>query len=230
MAKIIPIVLLHGALGCKKQLQPLKELLEQQGRQVISLDFSGHGGRPLPETKFGIETFATDLISFLDANHIHQADVFGYSMGGYVAIWASHIHPLRVRNMVTLGTKFDWDPASAEREVKKMNPEKIVEKVPAFARLLEARHAPVSWKELMNETAQMMTALGQKPLLTESVMKSVSNEVTILLGDQDDMADREYSQRVARWIRNAQFVLLADTPHPIEKVNLSVLLPYLLKK
>lgn len=132
--------------------------------------------------------------------------------------------------MVTLGTKFDWDPSSAEREVKKMNPEKIVEKVPAFARLLEARHAPVSWKELMNETAQMMTALGQKPLLTESIMKSVSNEVTILLGDQDDMADREYSLQVARWIRNAQFVLLADTPHPIEKVNLSVLLPYLLKK
>jgi hypothetical protein len=41
----------------------------------------------------------------------------------------------------------------------------------------------------------------------------------IYLGDQDDMADRDYSERVAKLLPNGSFTLLNDTKHPIEKVK-----------
>lgn len=219
------ILLLHGALGSKSQLEPLKSVLEKEGREVYSLNFSGHSGKPYRDL-FGIETFAQDVSQFLEDNKISQADIFGYSMGGYVALWLAHIRPDRVGKIVTLGTKFDWDPESAAKEVKKVNPEKILEKIPAFARILEQRHAPNDWKDLLRKTAAMMTALGNSPLLTLPVLKTILHPVSILLGDQDDMADRAYSEVVASSLPNGNFELLSNTPHPIEKVNLELLTPF----
>jgi pimeloyl-ACP methyl ester carboxylesterase len=118
-----------------------------------------------------------------------------------------------------MGTKFDWDPVSARREVGKLDVDKIIEKVPAFARLLEHRHLPNDWRELIARTGEMMLQLGEHPLLTEDILATVKNDVEIWLGDRDDMADREYSQRVAKILPNAQFKLLPDTPHAVEKLR-----------
>jgi pimeloyl-ACP methyl ester carboxylesterase len=215
-----PVLLLHGALGSKTQLDPLKSLLESEGRTVYLMNFSGHSGSPFSEA-FGIETFADDIQNFLDQNALSKVDIFGYSMGGYVALWFAHLHPEKVDKIVTLGTKFDWTVESAERETKKLNAEKIEEKVPAFARILQNRHAPNDWKELLSKTSAMMKGLGAKPLLTEKILASIKNESHIVLGDTDDMADRNFSEVVSTILANAKFTLLSNTPHPIEKVKLS---------
>ncbi len=218
-----PIILLHGALGALQQLELLRRELMSNGREVYVLNFSGHGGKPFSQQGFGIDVFANDVISFMDENEIRKADIFGYSMGGYVAIWMAHRFPGRVEKIITLGTKFDWDPASAQKEVAKMNADKIVEKIPAFARILETRHAPNDWKELLGRTKDMMLSLGEKPMITQELAKKLSNRILILLGDLDDMADRAFSQTIASEFPNGKFKLLIDTPHPIEKVNINEL-------
>lgn len=220
------ILLLHGALGTQTQLEDLKVLLQKDSFEVHGMDFSGHHGVPFSPAGFGIEVFAYDVLRYLDQNRLNEVDIFGYSMGGYVAVWLAHLFPDRVKRVITLGTKFDWNPESAEREIRKLDPEKIQQKVPAFARLLEHRHAPNDWKELLHRTAHMMKHLGDRPLLTENIFTSIEMPVTILLGDQDDMADRSYSQQVARLLPDGRFVLLKDTPHAIERVNLELISEY----
>lgn len=217
-----PVLLLHGALGSKTQLDPLKVALEASGRTVYSLNFSGHSGESFRKD-FGIETFADDVLRFMQAQGLKTADIFGYSMGGYVALWLAHQHPSSAGRIVTLGTKFDWTPESAEREVKKVDPQKIEEKIPAFARILQHRHIPNDWKELLHKTAAMMTALGHKPLLTLEIMETITHDVTVLLGDQDDMADLMFSKKVAEALPHGKFASLEKTPHPIERVDVKFL-------
>jgi pimeloyl-ACP methyl ester carboxylesterase len=212
------ILLLHGALGAKSQLEPIRETLEQKGHVVYSINFSGHNGIPFNENGFGIDVFAADVLNLMEQHQLDTVDIFGYSMGGYVALWLAHRSPARVGEIITLGTKFDWDPASARREVAKMDPDKILDKVPAFARILEHRHAPNDWRELLRRTADMMTGLGEAPLLTNEILRSIHHPVTVYLGDRDDMADRTYSEQVASMLPNGKFILLDNTPHPIEKV------------
>lgn len=214
-----PVILLHGALGAKTQMAPIAAALEQQHREIHAINFSGHNGEPFSAEGFGIEIFAADVLAFLNKHNLPKVDVFGYSMGGYVALWLAHLHPERFNRIITLGTKFDWDAASAERETRKLNPDKIIEKVPAFARVLEMRHKPADWKTLMQKTSQMMLRLGAEPLLTESILKSIMIPVDIYLGDLDDMADRAYSERMAALLPRGRFFLLPDTPHPIEKTT-----------
>jgi pimeloyl-ACP methyl ester carboxylesterase len=217
-----PVLLLHGALGSKSQLDFLKNALEADSLTVYSMDFSGHHGEPFHDD-FAIDAFAADVLMFLDGQHLARVDIFGYSMGGYVALWFAHVHRERVDKIVTLSTKFDWDPASAEKEIKKLNPENIAEKVPAFARILQHRHVPNNWKELLHDTAAMMLGFGNEPLLTDNILKTISQKVVILLGDRDDMADPLFSRVVADTLPNGKFLLLKDTPHPIEKVDVKLL-------
>jgi pimeloyl-ACP methyl ester carboxylesterase len=219
-----PILLLHGALGASTQLQTLKQELERKGHSVFLLNFSGHGGTPFSEDGFGIEVFAEDVNRFIDQHALSNLHIFGYSMGGYVAMWFALLHPDKISKITTLGTKFDWSPESATHEVKKVNPEKIEEKIPAFARILEKRHAPNDWKELLNKTASMMRGLGDQPLLHENNLMSINCPVTIGLGGLDDMADKTYSGKVSSLIPKGKFVMLPNTPHPIEKVSMEALL------
>lgn len=217
-----PVLILHGALGSASQLEPVKASFLQKGINVHTMNFSGHGGEPF-QSHVGIEQFAEDVFRELNNRKLSTVNVFGYSMGGYVALWLARKHPNRIGKVVTLGTKFDWSEESAMKEVKKMNPDKIMEKIPAFARILESRHAPNDWKELMVKTADMMTSLGRSPLLTREVLESIPHPALVCLGDQDDMADRNYSEEVAGFLPNGRFMLLEHTPHPIEKVSLEKL-------
>lgn len=214
-----PILILHGALGSASQLDPVKSMLGNNGNIVHSLNFSGHGGNPF-QPMFGIEQFAEDTIHYLQRHQLKQVDIFGYSMGGYVALWMAKKYPDRVGKITTLGTKYDWSIESASKEVKNLNAETILEKIPAFARILEHRHAPNDWKILLHQTGDMMAALGKNPLLTKEVLQTIQHQILICLGDQDDMADRSYSEQVANYLSNGKFCLLENTSHPIEKVDL----------
>lgn len=221
-----PILILHGALGSASQLDPVKTALQRKGFDVYSMSFSGHGGVPF-QSAFNIDQFADDVLNKIDDLKLSTVNIFGYSMGGYVALRFAQNHPHRVDKIVTLGTKFDWSVESAAHEVKKLNPDKILEKVPAFARILDDRHAPNDWKALMQKTADMMMELSRSPLLTREILQFIQHATLVCLGDQDDMADKNYSQAVAEFLPNGKFLTLENTPHPLEKVSLERLIDIL---
>src|SRR5215203_1275354 len=115
------LILLHGALGSRAQLAPLDRLLSNHF-DVHALDFPGHGGTPLPP-HFSIPSLARSVQQYCEEKGLREVSVFGYSMGGYVALYLALQAPALVRRIITLATKFQWDVATAAREVKMLQPE-----------------------------------------------------------------------------------------------------------
>src|SRR5690349_11963886 len=109
------ILLLHGAIGAADQLSRLEEELAGS-YSVYRLSFSGHGGSSFAAEPFSIKLFAADVIAFLDTQQISTINIFGYSMGGYVAMYLAKYHPERVNKIITLATKFNWDETIAANE------------------------------------------------------------------------------------------------------------------
>lgn len=212
------LLLLHGAIGAKDQLQPLAKQLSDQFT-VHTMNFSGHGNEALPEY-FSIEQFAKDVIVFLDKHSIPTINIFGYSMGGYVALYLAKHHPDRVKKVMTLATKFLWTKEIAQKEVKMLDPEKIAEKLPAFAQTLETRHQPNDWKIVLKKTAEMMLKLGENNTLSIADYTSIEHLVMIGIGDKDSMVTLEETIAVYRQLKNANFLVLPNTQHPIEKVDI----------
>ena len=150
---------------------------------------------------------------------IKKANIFGYSMGGYVGLHLSKNYPGLVNKIFTLGTKFDWTPESSAREVKMLNPEKIEEKVPQFANLLKERHYPIEWKAVLRKTADMMHRLGNGEGLSPDQFSEIRHDVTISVGEEDNMVSIEESKVVSDQLNNGVFKTFASFEHPIEKVN-----------
>lgn len=212
------ILLLHGALGAQDQFNRLKKTISGK-YEVHTLNFTGHGGSDIPIEPFTMDMFAGDIISYLDTNSINEINIFGYSMGGYAALYAAMKYPGRISKIFTLAAKFDWTPETAEREVKMLDAEKMKVKVPKFAAELTARHGSDKWETVLKKTAEMMKALGNKNILTADILKQINNEVLIGIGDSDKMVSLEETITAFRNLPNANLLVLPATPHPIEQVD-----------
>ena len=211
------LILLHGAIGAKDQLEPLAEKLKNK-YTIHTISFSGHGGEAMPET-FGIEVFANDVLYYLKQNNISKTNIFGYSMGGYVALYLAKQYPEKINKVMTLATKFLWTPVIAQHEIKMLDADKITEKLPAFAQTLAGRHQPGDWKIVLQKTIGMMTAMGNKNPLSLQDYETIEHPVMISIGDKDSMVTLEETTDVCRKLKNARLTVFPDTPHPIEKAD-----------
>jgi pimeloyl-ACP methyl ester carboxylesterase len=211
------LIILHGALGAKSQFEQLSSQLSEHFL-VYTLEFDGHGTKSSEEVNFSIELFAQNLKEFMQENNIQKPLVFGYSMGGYVALKLESQYPGSIEKLVTLGTKFDWNPESAEKEAKMLNPEKIEEKVPAFAAYLKSLHGDDDWKTVLQRTAKMMLELGNKPSLRSYDFHHIQIPVQLLRGEKDAMVTNEETAEVQHLLRNGSYNEVADWLHPINLV------------
>lgn len=215
------LLLLHGAIGAKEQFNDLAQKLESKFT-VHTMNFSGHGGAVMPDS-FSIKGFAKDVAEYLAAKNIQTIKIFGYSMGGYVALYLAKEHPQLIDGIFTLATKFDWSPEIAAKETKMLDAEKIAEKVPAFANVLEKRHYPNDWKTVMSETAKMMVEMGNNNPLSIEDFSNIKIPVRISIGDKDAMVTLEETIAIYRQLPNATLTVFPNTQHPIEKVDVEEL-------
>ncbi|MEO8457890.1 MAG: alpha/beta hydrolase [Chloroflexota bacterium] len=103
-----PILLIHGfasSLDGNWKLTGVIDALVKDGRRVIAIDNRGHGksDKPLDPTVYGIDMMAADSIALLDHLGIEQADVMGYSMGGYITTNLITEHPKRFKTAIIGG-------------------------------------------------------------------------------------------------------------------------------
>ncbi|PBQ31621.1 alpha/beta hydrolase [Sphingobacteriaceae bacterium] len=215
------ILLLHGALGSSEDLRSLAITLEKEGLKVLIFNFSGHGKSDFREV-FSIPQFAKEVESFISEKELKNISVFGYSMGGFVALYLASKHPNLFEKIITLGTKFDWSQASVDKETKMLDPKVIAEKVPAFAKSLDAKHGE-AWTTLLPKTAALMREINEKDFLSHEVIKSVSVPTLLGLGDRDQMVSLEETLKVYKTLPNAQMYMLPKTKHQLESANLKLL-------
>jgi pimeloyl-ACP methyl ester carboxylesterase len=93
------LVLLHGHPSRALEWGPIiRELAAKH--QVIAIDFLGYGDSDAPDVAYNIETQVSVVVGLLGLLNIRQADVLGFSMGGWVALKVAADHPYRVRLLV----------------------------------------------------------------------------------------------------------------------------------
>jgi pimeloyl-ACP methyl ester carboxylesterase len=105
----IPLLLLHGGLfNIDLQFGQLMPGLAAT-RKVIAADFQGHG--PLTSADL-----ASDVVGLLGHLDIAQADVFGFSVGGAVALHLAINHPELVRKLIVSSASFHPDGGRQENK------------------------------------------------------------------------------------------------------------------
>lgn len=219
------LLLLHGALGSQDQMAAIGEFLKSK-YEVINLNFSGHGGKAQDQS-FSIEGFSKDVLDVLNEKSINRTHVFGYSMGGYVALYTARHFGSHIGKVVTLGTKFDWTMETAEKENKMLDPDKIELKVPKFAEHLSRQHGRDRWKKVVRQTATMMLGLAEGGKMKAEDFEAIEQEVVIGRGEDDAMVSKAESMEVAELLPNGSFTSLPGVQHVIDKEDPEVIARYI---
>jgi pimeloyl-ACP methyl ester carboxylesterase len=179
-----PLVLLHGNLSTigtsfGKVLPKLAA-----ARRVIAVEQQGHGHTADIERAFSIGQWAQDTTALLRHLGIEQADLFGYSSGGAVALEIALRSPALVRKLVWAGgTSYRRDGLYPELLAGSaaMQPEDL-DGSPfqqAYARV--APH-PENWHRLVAKTAELDRALEG---WSSEDIASLKPPALLIIGDSD---------------------------------------------
>jgi pimeloyl-ACP methyl ester carboxylesterase len=104
-----PLVLLHGGLfNIDLQFGELLPSLAAR-RQVIATDFQGHGRTNDIDRPLTSANLASDVVGLLQHLQVARADVFGFSVGGAVALHLAIRHPELVRKLIVSSASFHPD-------------------------------------------------------------------------------------------------------------------------
>jgi 2-succinyl-6-hydroxy-2,4-cyclohexadiene-1-carboxylate synthase len=100
-----PLLLLHGFTGCGQNWLPLMPALAEK-YQVVAVDLLGHGRTVAPpdESRYTIEKAAADLVALLDTLNLQDSKVWGYSMGGRLALATAVAYPHHFTHLILEST------------------------------------------------------------------------------------------------------------------------------
>src|SRR5438132_60872 len=87
-----PLVVLPGAFWT---IEAIGELVAQLAttRRVIAVELQGHGHTADIDRPLSFESMADDIAALITSLGLEQADLFGYSLGGGVALQTAIRHP-----------------------------------------------------------------------------------------------------------------------------------------
>jgi pimeloyl-ACP methyl ester carboxylesterase len=209
------LVMLHGANGCRQELEPWAQALAEDF-QVQCLNLAGHGGSPLPDV-LDMATFTADVIAQMDAAGIERAVLFGYSFGGLVALHLASYMPQRVSGVVALACKALFDPAAVGHLTHLLQVPRLMG-IPARREHLALVHQPNDWRELVVRLHNMFFGFGAKPPLSPEDLKAIDCPVLLLSGTQDQIVSPDECRALQVAIGHAGLALFEGRAHPASNV------------
>jgi pimeloyl-ACP methyl ester carboxylesterase len=95
------VVLVHGLGGRSEDWRYLAPYLAKAGYRVYMPDLVGYGRSDRPaDFSYSVPAEAAVVVAFLDAISLHQVDLGGWSMGGWIVQRIAGDHPDRVRRLL----------------------------------------------------------------------------------------------------------------------------------
>lgn len=178
-----PMVLLHGAFMAGDAMIPLAEAFGE-ARPVVTVDLRAHGRTgDDPSTPLTFEVMADDVATLIAELGRGPVDLFGYSMGGAVALLTAHEHRDLVNRLIILSA-----PYNSEGWYPELLP--VMESVPADAfrgTLIEEIYTAQSpTPEAFDAfVARVRGAMGASRSLSADEVASIEAPTMIALGDAD---------------------------------------------
>jgi pimeloyl-ACP methyl ester carboxylesterase len=223
-----PLVLLHGAFGFAQGWSSILPKLEKS-RKVIVVELQGHGHTADRDQPLTYEQMSEDVAELLKQLKVKSADLFGYSMGGTVALGVAIRHPELTRKVAILGSN-----AGPAKDTYEPESYKQFQSLPAdFAPPMlkgpydKTSPDPSRWPVLVQKVKDLEPAFKG---YSNKDLKAVRSPVLIMMGDRDGVRP-EHAVEMYRQLPNAQLAIYPRGDHFIlfqspDKV-LATLMPFL---
>jgi pimeloyl-ACP methyl ester carboxylesterase len=218
-----PVVLVHGLGGRAEDWWNVAPVLAKAGFSVYMPDLLGFGRSQQPaDFSYSVRDQAAMIVAFMDALGIKQADIAGWSMGGWIVQLVAFEHPERVSRLIIidsvgLNIKPTWDtnlfvPTSPEQldqldALLMPNPPTIP---PFIARDYLRIFRRNGWV-IKRALATMQT--GQD--VTDHLLLQLKMPVLIVWGSLDQIVPVDQAQTMHKLIPQSQLLVIPGCGHMV---------------
>ncbi|WP_274426666.1 alpha/beta fold hydrolase [Chelativorans sp. YIM 93263] len=178
-----PLLLLHGAYGTIGNnfgafIPALSEI-----RQVIGVELQGHGRTADSDRPLSYKAMASDVAGLIEELGLEKADIFGYSMGGSVALRVAIDRPDLVDRLVVAagGTSTDSMYEEVYDAIQTMTAEDFAG-TPMEQDYLRLAPNPEDWPVLVKKLKALDEEVFSWP---ESEVSSIEAPALVIVGDGD---------------------------------------------
>jgi pimeloyl-ACP methyl ester carboxylesterase len=178
-----PLVLLHGAFsGIGTSFGKMLPGLAT-ARQVIAFELQGHGRTADIDRPLTVEGMAEDVAGALPQLGIAQADILGYSTGGFVALHFAVRHPEMLRKLVLMSVSYTLSgihPGLMEG-LGEMKPEMMYGS-PFHEEYTRIAPRPEDFNRLFEKKTQMDRQIKD---FSEAQIRGIQAPTLVVIGDSD---------------------------------------------
>jgi len=178
-----PLIVLPGGFMTVAAMGALVPELAKT-RRVIGVELQGHGHTADIDRPMRFETMADDIAALMEHLDLAQADFFGYSLGGGVALQLAIQHPERARKLTLASTAFRRDGWYSETlaGMAAIDAEGF-KATPIYASYLQTSPKPEAWPDFVGKMRQLLTTEYD---WTQEVA-ALKMPVLIAVGDADGL-------------------------------------------
>src|SRR5215204_845458 len=235
-----PILFISGTSQTKDAWEPtLLSELAATNHTVIVFDNRGIGETTIGTRPFSIEQFANDTAGLLDALQVEKPDVFGASLGSFVAQELALHYPQRVDRLVLSagycgGNEAVYPSGQAAETLMTLASPQVLHNMTAEqqAMILAPIMFPPGWleehPEILNSVIQLAPVRSATPEIIQQQglasgtwkgscdrLSSIMQPTLLIVGDQDLLAPPANSVMMAQRIPNSWLVLMEGTGHGV---------------
>jgi pimeloyl-ACP methyl ester carboxylesterase len=177
-----PLLLLHGAFMTIEAFGDLVPALAKS-RQVVAVELQGHGHTADVDRPLLYDQMADDAAGLLRHLGIAQADVFGYSLGGAVAIQFAIRHPDLLRKLVVASATFTsrgFHPGVLDT-ISQLTPEAFIG-TPWHEAYLRTAPNPDDFPKLVEKITRLDGEVQDWPA---DAVRGIKAPTMVIIGDSD---------------------------------------------
>ncbi|BAZ41517.1 alpha/beta hydrolase fold protein [Calothrix sp. NIES-4101] len=230
------ILFLHGFLGDRHEFNPIISSINLDYSYLI-IDIPGHGETQVlgGEEYYSMSNIAAGIISLLDDLYINKCDLFGYSMGGRLALYLAIYYPDRFSKLI-LESASPGLESQTERNERIKQDTGIARKLERINTQEDFTNFLVNWysqaifgniknhpgfeqliiNRLQNNPQELAKSLrfmgtGCQPSLWEKLRQ---NQIpTLLLAGEDDPKFIDINEKMQNICRFCQFTIIPKAAH-----------------
>lgn len=216
-----PVVLVHGLGGRAEDWEKLAPFLRRAGYRVYLPDLPGFGRSAKPsDFSYSVTDQAKIVVGFMNMLGLKQADLGGWSMGGWIVQLVAANNPDRISRLMLFDSaglymRPEWDtrlftpisPAEIEKLDKLLmpHPPKLPDFVARDILRVSREHA---W--IMRRSLDTML-LGRET--TDALLPQLKMRVLIVWGELDQITPLTEGEKIHKLIPQSQMDVVAGCGH-----------------
>lgn len=218
------LLFLHGAGGSTVlETAPLMRKLESTFH-TVGVDLSGHGASSFPKDgHLRMDALVRDAIAALDAVDENAAHVFGFSLGGALALRLAQIHPARVNRLALFQTNARWPAHRTDQMLQRLDLNELRDRAPDHVARLETVH-----EEPERLFQRLQALIKTLPMASEPMWHTISDiAAPILIGtvDRDPLFDADVARTLQGKLPHARLAILPGQDHSLIDGPVDLLAP-----